>query len=118
MSAFQIEVKEIEVKSKGIISYVRVNGFLDAHTFEQMEQALSDLFKKGQYRIIIDLEKVDYISSAGAGVFIGAIGTAKDNHGNIILLKPSDNIKEVFDLLGLTQIFKFASTLEEAHSEF
>ena len=52
--------------------------------------------------------------SAGAGVFVGAIGRAKDNGGDIVFLKPSPNVKEVFDLLGLTAIFRFAETREGA----
>lgn len=113
MSAFNIEVEQ-----NGDISLVKVEGYLDAKTFEQMEDALSNLFNEGQFRIIIDLSMVDYISSAGAGVFIGAIGTSQENEGNIVLLNPTDNVKEVFDLLGLSQIFKFAATLDEAKAAF
>lgn len=113
MSAFKIEVED-----SGEISLVKVEGYLDAKTFEQMEEALSKLFEAEHYKIIIDLSLVEYISSAGAGVFIGAIGTAQENNGNILLLSPTDNVKEVFDLLGLSQIFKFASSLEEAKNAF
>ncbi|MEK7485062.1 MAG: STAS domain-containing protein [Planctomycetota bacterium] len=113
MSAFQIKVE-----TKGGIALVKVGGYLDAKTFEQMEEALNKLFESSHYKIIIDLSSVDYISSAGAGVFIGAISTAQENEGNIILLNPTDNVKEVFDLLGLSQIFKFASGLEEAKHAF
>ncbi len=93
---------------------VRVNGFLDAHTFEQMENTINNLFNDNVFRIIVDLNGVDYISSAGAGVFIGAIGTAQENKGNIILMQPTAHVKEVFDLLGLSQIFHFADDVDSA----
>ena len=100
------------------VCYIEAEGFLDAHTFEEMEQLVTSVFRQNCYKIIVKLEKLDYISSAGAGVFVGAIGRAKDNGGDIVFLKPSANVKEVFDLLGLSAIFRFAETREDAESCF
>ena len=110
MPAFQILKEKLP---EGMI-LLTVRGFLDAHTFEELERAINDIFEDGTYKLVVDLSGLDYISSAGAGVFIGAIGTAQENDGNIILIKPSPNVKEVFDLLGLSQIFTFKDTREDA----
>lgn len=95
------------------VCLLSVQGFLDAHTFEELERTVNDLFEQGTYKLVVDLSGLDYISSAGAGVFIGAIGTAQDNNGNIVLVRPSASVKEVFDLLGLSQIFLFRNTPED-----
>ena len=110
MPKFQISKEKL---TDGII-LLTVKGFLDAHTYEELEKVLDELFDANSYKIVVDLSGLDYISSAGAGVFIGAIGTIQENDGNIILLKPSSNVREVFDLLGLSQIFTFADTKESA----
>jgi anti-anti-sigma factor len=110
MPAFQILKEKL---MDGIVQ-LTVKGFLDAHTFEQLEKTIDDLFEAGSFRVIVDLSGLDYISSAGAGVFIGAVGKAQENDGNIVLMRPSPNVKEVFDLLGLSQIFTFKNTREEA----
>ena len=110
MPAFEIQ----KVGLQDGITELTVRGFLDAHTFEQLENSIHELFETGSYRLIIELSGLDYISSAGAGVFIGAIGTAQEHQGNIVLLNPSPNVKEVFDLLGLSQIFTFCESQEEA----
>ncbi|OGL46919.1 MAG: hypothetical protein A2W05_10445 [Candidatus Schekmanbacteria bacterium RBG_16_38_10] len=110
MPKFQISKEKL---TDGII-LLTVKGFLDAHTYEELEKVLDELFDANSYKIVVDLSGLDYISSAGAGVFIGAIGTIQENDGNIILLKPSPNVREVFDLLGLSQIFTFADTKESA----
>jgi len=99
MPKFQISKEKL---TDGII-LLTVKGFLDAHTYEELEKVLDELFDANSYKIVVDLSGLDYISSAGAGVFIGAIGTIQENDGNIILLKPSPNVREVFDLLGLSQ---------------
>lgn len=114
MPSFQILKESLE---DGIV-LLTVRGFLDAHTFEKLEKAINDLFEGGTYKLAVDLSGLDYISSAGAGVFIGAIGTAQENDGNIILMKPSPNVKEVFDLLGLSQIFIFKENREDAARAF
>jgi anti-sigma B factor antagonist len=110
MPAFQISREKLQ----NGVALLTVKGFLDAHTYEEFENVLNELFENNQYRIIVDISGLDYISSAGAGVFIGAIGTAQENDGNIVLMKPTPNVKEVFDLLGLSQIFTFAETREAA----
>ena len=114
-------MSDLKIKSEslddGTILLV-TEGYLDAHTFEDLEKTLQALFDENVYRVIVDLERLDYISSAGCGVFIGAIGTAQENNGNVVLLNPSDSVREVFDLLGLTQIFPFAETVESAQGSF
>ncbi len=114
MPEFSVGVEELD----GGIVVVKVTGYLDAHTFEQMESQISALFDRELYKIIVDLEEVEYISSAGCGVFIGAISDAKDNDGNIVLLRPTSHVMEVFELLGLNQIFKFANDRKQAIAVF
>ncbi len=110
MPAFQIVKEKL---ADGVV-LLAVRGFLDAHTYEELEKTVNDIFDGGTYKLAVDLSGLDYISSAGAGVFIGAIGTAQENDGNIILMRPSPNVKEVFDLLGLSQIFTFKESREDA----
>jgi len=102
MDEFKIEK---EVTDKGVV-VVRLAGYLDAHTFERLEETIADLFAQERYKIVVDLAAVEYISSAGAGVFIGALSEAHEHKGNIVLMNPTANVREVFDLRGLTQIFQ------------
>jgi anti-sigma B factor antagonist len=101
-SGFKIEKESAE---KGVV-IVRLTGYLDAHTFERLEETIGELFGQAKYKIVVDLSQVEYISSAGAGVFIGALSEAHEHKGNIVLMNPTANVREVFDLLGLTQIFQ------------
>jgi anti-anti-sigma factor len=113
MSDFKIRSE----KADGV-AMLGVEGFLDAHTFEQLEEAIRGVFNEGCYKLVVDLGRVDYISSAGAGVLIGARSESQENGGDIVLLNPTENVKEVFDLLGLTQIFKVVADKATALSAF
>lgn len=114
LDEFKIEKENAE---KGIV-IVSLSGYLDAHTFEQLEETIGDLFGKGCYKIVVNLSGVEYISSAGAGVFIGALSEAHEHKGNIVLMNPTPNVREVFDLLGLTQIFQVVEERSAALAVF
>ena len=105
MASDEFKIENETLPDKGVV-IVHLKGYLDAHTFERLEETIGELFQQGHYKIVVDLANVDYISSAGAGVFIGALSEAHEHKGNIVLMNPTANVREVFDLLGLTQIFQ------------
>ena len=96
------------------ISVVKLEGFLDADTVLRLRKVLFDLIKKEHYKLIINLEKLEYISSAGVGVFIGMIKRVRENGGDIIFLHPLPTVYRVLDILGLTKIFKIVDRYEDA----
>ncbi len=110
MREFEINLEPLSANS----TLVRVVGWLDAHTFEYMEQTINNLYSKGMVRLAIDLSEVEYISSAGAGVFIGSLSGAHERGGNVVLMNPTEPVKEVFDMLGLSQVFTFADSKQAA----
>ena len=114
MPDFQINTQKLP---NGIIS-IAIRGFLDAYTYSELEKTINSFFDQKAYKVIVDLSQVDYISSAGAGVFIGSIGVAQENNGNIVLLRPQPSVKEVFDLLGLSEIFTITDNMEAALKVF
>ena len=105
-------IKE-QVLDNGII-LLNASGFLDAYTFVDLEEKVHEVYEKGLNKIIIQLDSLTYISSAGAGVFISTNQMAADAGGKMVILSPSQNVYEVFELLGLTQIFTFTNDLEQA----
>ena len=114
MSDFKMVSKEL---GQGIV-LVKISGYIDAHTFEDLENEIQSKFSAKLFKIIVDLSDVPYISSAGAGVFIGAFPQAQENDGSIVLLNPSKNVLDVFELLGLTEIFTISEDLESAKKVF
>ena len=57
MPEFDIEISNLNDD----IAKIDVTGFLDAHTFEEMEKSISECFEAGYYNVVVNLEKVDYI---------------------------------------------------------
>lgn len=102
----------------GAIDLITVSGSLDAHSFEEFETAVNNLFAQGRFKIIVDMANLDYISSAGAGVFIAAHTEAEENGAKLVLLSPTKTVAEAFDILGLTEVFSTAKDREEAMAAF
>jgi anti-sigma B factor antagonist len=98
--------------------YFELEGYLDAHNFEKLDAVFEKYFNQDSYRFVVDIRGLGYISSAGAGVFIGAVGTCQDNNGNIVLVQPSQEVKEIFELLGVYQIFPVVNGIDQAKEYF
>jgi anti-sigma B factor antagonist len=64
-----------------------------------MEGRLNDLISDGNVKIVVDLDLVDYISSAGWGIFVGEIKGVRAGNGDIKLASMRPDVREVFDLL-------------------
>ena len=104
-----------ELLATGVM-LIKIRGGIDAHTYEYFEAAIQDLFAKGNYRLILDMSEVRYISSSGTGVLVSALSQARDQNGNIIVLNPSRGVQEVFDILDVGGLFPAAFDAKEAEA--
>lgn len=100
------------------LSVVRVDGVIDTLTATQLEEVLDRLLKRSRFKIILDLAGIDYISSAGWGIFISRIKEARDNNGDIKLANMVPNVMEIYELLEFDSILSAYENLNSARSAF
>ena len=100
------------------ISIIRVGGYIDTTTSSELERVLDSLLKSGVFRIIIDLGNVDYISSAGWGIFISEIKGIRERGGDLKLAGMISDVYEVFELLEFHYILKAYDTIDDAVKDF
>jgi len=67
------------------LTMVRVDGVIDTMTASELERVMNTLLEQRKYKIIVDLAGVDYISSAGWGIFISNIREIKAHEGDLKL---------------------------------
>jgi len=108
MSVDGIVVSVIAGGREDGVSVLKVSGYLDTNTSSELESALFGLLKKNEKKIVIDLSGVNYISSAGWGIFISEIKEIRHNGGDLKLAGMVGDVYEVFRLL------EFDSILESA----
>lgn len=109
---------DISEKTIGDVNVISLSGRLDAYSANEVEKKLDSLIDAAQVRLVISLEKLEYISSSGLRVFLAALKKTKKQQGNIKLACLKPYIKEVFDIAGFTQLFNMFDTEEAAVNSF
>ncbi|MBD3218160.1 MAG: anti-sigma factor antagonist [candidate division Zixibacteria bacterium] len=104
--------------TEGEISVVRVDGVIDTMTSSELEKVMSSLMDQSRYNIVIDLGGVDYISSAGWGIFISNIREIRQNEGDLKLAGMIPNVYEIYELLEFDSILKAFENVERAKGDF
>ena len=108
----------ITVEHRDKVSIVYPEGFINAHTVNQFEQALQNLVEEKRFRLIINGKRLQYISSAGLGALMGVIEEIRDNEGDIRLCSLAESVFNVFDILGFTELYEIFEEEEPAISAF
>lgn len=88
-------------------------GYLDGHTFVELERRLDGLVKAGKTRLVLELSGLGYIASAGVGSFINCQHQVKRSGGNLQLVNPSPSVREIFAILGLETLFVIHDTIAQ-----
>jgi anti-sigma B factor antagonist len=100
------------------VSVLFVQGYVDTTTSAELEESLKRLLKKGRYNIVIDLGGVNYISSAGWGIFISEIKSIRESGGDLKLASMIGDVYEVFELLEFQTILESYDTVDQAVKSF
>jgi anti-sigma B factor antagonist len=91
-----------------------VSGEVDVATAPRLRERLVGLVGEGRTRIVVDLEKVDFIDSTGLGVLVGALKRVRTNEGDLALVCTGPRILKVFEITGLTKVFAIHRSVDEA----
>lgn len=100
-------------KNKGITLFA-VKGFIDTTTAPEFEKKFLSVLKEKKFKLIVDLKEVNYISSAGWGIFISEIKRIRNQKGDLILVGMNPEVAEVFELLEFNTILKSFPNVETA----
>lgn len=111
---------EIEHQEMRRCDLFRVKGRVDSSTAQEFQDALFSAIEKGRHNIVVNLSEMSYISSAGIRGLVAALKATRGGlrEGNIHLTEVPEQIKEVFDLAGLTSLFTFYDTETKAVGDF
>ena len=55
------------------VNIIYLKGYLDAHTAPALEDNFTELIDNNKFRIVVNFSQLEYISSAGLGVFMAYI---------------------------------------------
>lgn len=103
-----------EIKDNTIV--MTLDGELDASSSVILDEELSDPEIMKYSKILVDCSKLNYISSAGLGVFISHLQRFEDAQIKLIFFNMQDKVRNVFEILGLDLLMTIVSDYEEART--
>jgi anti-sigma B factor antagonist len=109
---------EIQTRDTNDIKVVELIGKLDTNTSPDAETHLNKLIKEGVKKILVNLEKLDYVSSAGLRVLLSTNKQLQSTSGLLRICNLNEVVQEIFDISGFSSIFNVFSTESEALNDF
>jgi anti-anti-sigma factor len=109
---------EIERQSRDGIALVAPAGRLDTTTSPALEEELKRVVDGGAREVLVDLGRVDYISSAGLRVLLVLAKRLRDGRGRLVLCGLDGPVRQVFELAGFLPLFTIEGSREAALARF
>lgn len=113
-----IDVSLNNIGARGNIALLKIKGFLDTTTSIVVSTKLKEVLNSSIYQLIIDMGGVNYVSSAGWGVFVGEIRSIRENGGDLKIVQMTPDVYEVFEMLEFDRILDYYDTIEESVNDF
>lgn len=104
----------IKTENKDQVHFIRVSGDIDAGSSIHLDNAFKTAQETNERKIAVDLNELDYISSAGLGVFISHLDEFQLSKTELVLFGINETVKQVFDILGLEKLINIQEKEEEA----
>ena len=93
---------------------LRPCSMLDNYAAPEMIEHLSSALAENIPYVIVDLEQVEFISSAGAGSLVGNVEAFRSRGGDLIICNATDTVLHVFEILDLRDYLTIHPNLEQA----
>lgn len=105
-----MDLREEEV---GAVSVVEVKGRIDSSTAPALGERLTAKLETPKVGVVLDLSRLEYISSAGFRILLLAAKCADKTGSRFVLCGVSGKVKQLFDLGGFLDLFTIVTAREE-----
>ena len=86
---------KLEHYNKDGIEIVDVEGEIDVYTAPRLRELLIDLVNNGNYQIVVNMEKVEFLDSTGLGVLVGGLKRVRAHDGSRPGLHPGADFEDL-----------------------
>lgn len=109
---------EIVEKVMGDVVVLCFGGRLDASAANEADAKLNILTEKLPVRVVINLDRLEYISSSGLRVLLASLKKARRQQGDIKLACLQQYVKEILDMAGFLSLFQVFDGEKDAVDSF
>lgn len=97
---------------------IRIRGQVDSSNLDRLKAAFDGIFARKIYKIVVHLGETQYLASSAIGCLIGGFTTAIKNGGRLVMASTPLQVMEVFRLIGLGTVLRFADNETAALDQF
>ena len=108
----------ISVNTANDVTVVDMEGKLDAQTSPDAQSRITRLVEEGARKVVVNFDKLDYVSSAGLRVLLATAKQLKSDGGELRICCLNDIVKEVFEISGFITILNVFASVSEALEDF
>jgi anti-anti-sigma factor len=108
---------DLRQESVGGVTVLEVIGRIDSTTAPAFQEQLTSVMTAPQASVLIDLSRLDYISSAGFRVLLLGAKRAEALGSRLLLCGLSAKVRQLFDLGGFLDLFAISASRQDAISD-
>jgi anti-sigma B factor antagonist len=108
---------EIDVQEYKRVAIVEISGRIDSASSAELEASLQSLIDKGKRNLVLDMAKVEFLSSSGLRVIVNAYKACKEI-GQLCVAQPSERAASSLSIAGIDSLFAIHPTREAAIASF
>ena len=106
-----VHIKRMQEDGTDILAVV---GEIDASSSIELDFAIAKSVGEGSKMILVDCTALEYISSAGLGVFMSYIEEIRVKHIRMVLFGLKEKVANTFQILGLADLIHISANKQEA----
>jgi anti-sigma B factor antagonist len=96
---------------------VTVEGPVDPKTVNRFKADVDALVKAGRQRFVLDCKRLTYVNSSGLAYLLNLVGSLSPKDGLVALAAVDSKIMVIFNMMGITQLFRFYPSAADAIRE-
>lgn len=97
---------DIRTRYYNDVAILSVSGRLDSAGGAQFSRTITEQMAAGYFRLVIDLKKVDFVSSAGIKAMLLGAQVTRRQGGDFRLANAQAQVKQVLNLAGIDSVVK------------
>ncbi len=111
---------QVNTYAQNYITVISVTGQIDSYTAPTLEKHSQEILDGGNSRLILDMENVSFVSSAGLRVMSLICRAARDIEagGDLRLACPTEVVAQSLRTSGFDQVFHVYDSVDEAVAGF
>jgi anti-sigma B factor antagonist len=106
---------EIRTESRGDVSVITLSGTIDAVTALELNDAIKACASQ---KLVLDLSKVHYLSSAGIQALLQGVKNARAQSGDLRAVGVRGDVKKILEISGVIGLIKQFPNVETAVASY